>query len=346
MTLELVDPLSEPRWNQWVSAWPEASFFHGVEWFQVLSECYGYRARNLVWKQAGQLRGLLPMMEVASILTGRRGVSLPFSDECRPLVSEGAGLEGLLDPMRALGKRCGWKYLELRGGAEAIPGAVAVERYLAHRLALKGSEDEQFRNIESAQRRNVRKARREGVAIERLQTEQAIRSYYELHCQTRKRQGVPPQPRRFFLSLHRHAIARGRGFVLLANHGGRPVAGGVFLHANGNAIFKFGASDPSVQHLRANSLLMWEAIVHLRRLGARELSFGRTDSGHTGLLRFKRSWGAAESTLDYRRIGLCESAGCETTTGRGEAGIAAGLLKRMPVPILQALGHVLYRHAG
>jgi hypothetical protein len=46
--------------------------------------------------------------------------------------------------------------------------------------------------------------------------------------------------------------------------------------------------------LRANNLVMWEAIRWFSRNQFRSLHFGRTDQVQEGLMQFKRGWGAED----------------------------------------------------
>ena len=113
---------------------------------------------------------------------------------------------------------------------------------------------------------------------------------------------MPPQPFRFFQNIYEEIISRGDGFVVLAKLASRSIAAAVFFEFNGNAVYKFGASDESQQYRRANNLVMWEAIKRLAQRGCRTLHFGRTELGNEGLRRFKRGWGAIEEVIPYCRF--------------------------------------------
>src|SRR4030067_2728900 len=91
---------------------------------------------------------------------------------------------------------------------------------------------------------------------------------------------------------------------MLASYKDRIVAGGVYFHYGGKAIYKYGASNRAYQHLRANNLLMWEAVRWCYRQGCKSFCFGRTEPGNHGLLQFKSGWGANEHTIRYYRYGL------------------------------------------
>ena len=64
-----------------------------------------------------RIQGLLPIMEVDSWLTGRRGISLPFTDECEPLCTHPAACPGLFEEVMRHAEARDWKYMECRGGS-------------------------------------------------------------------------------------------------------------------------------------------------------------------------------------------------------------------------------------
>jgi lipid II:glycine glycyltransferase (peptidoglycan interpeptide bridge formation enzyme) len=346
MNVEFVNPLLEGHWNEWLLEHEAATFFHTAEWARVLTESYRYPVHYGVLKEAEHAVGLLPLMEVASAFTGRRGVSLPFSDECAPLLRVGMTLDSIVESVRALGRLRGWDYLELRGEAGSLPDAVCSDEYKVHHLVLERSEELQFKKLSDSHRRNIRKARKAAIEIHRLRTRDAMDAYYELHCLTRQRQGLPPQPRRFFHAIHEAVITRGHGFVQLARFNGEWIAGAVYLHFGLKAIYKFGASNPAFQHLRPNNLVMWEAIRYLSEAGLTELSFGRTDPLNRGLLQFKRGWGVKEVTLRYYRIGLRKNVPLRKTDRGYRNGIVSKIMRHLPIALLRLLGILAYRHMG
>src|SRR4029077_14187179 len=148
-----------------------------------------------------------PLMEARSPLLGCRGVSIPFTDECPPLTSTGISASALAQEALAEGKARGWKYWEGRSGFVETPGAGSV-RFYGHCLPLAGDGEQLFGRCESSVRRAIRKAERGGWRFKTSSSESALWSYYELHCQTRKKHGLPPQPYFFFENLRSHLLAR------------------------------------------------------------------------------------------------------------------------------------------
>ena len=343
MTVSILYPLSYPSWDSLLESSSQTTFFHTAAWARVLSESYGYKPLYFTILDSGKLAGLIPVMEIDSFLTGKRGVSLPFTDICHPIADSADTFQELLDEVVAYGRKAGWKHIELRGGSGFLDGAPASAEHFTHLLNLNGDEGSLIKSFRESTGRNVRKAEREGVEIAFGHTREELAAFFRLHCQTRKHHGLPPQPWSFFEKIHAHIIAPEKGFVVLASYQGRPVAGAVYFLHRERALFKFGASDRNFQHLRANNLVMWEAIRWFSRNQFRSLHFGRTEPENQGLLQFKNGWRAAEGKVAYYRINLRENVFSADADGIKSS---YSFCKVLPIPVLRLAGRILCRHVG
>jgi lipid II:glycine glycyltransferase (peptidoglycan interpeptide bridge formation enzyme) len=127
----------------------------------------------------------------------------------------------------------------------------------------------------------------------------------------------------------------------MAKHDEAPVAGAVFVQFGRKGVFKYGASDRRVQHLRANDLVMWTAIRELARNGADSLHFGRTSVSNEGLRRFKLGWRPEEYKIQYLTYDFRQSA---FVRSRDRAyGWHNRLFGAMPVWVARIAGSLLYR---
>jgi len=339
----MINPLEDSAWDSKITTMPEATCFHSSGWARVLHDSYGYTPCFLATRRSDGLIGsVLPLMEVSSLLTGRRGISLPFTDYCDPTASHGREAELLVEAALLHARERRWRYVEFRASMGIPQQAPASVRYLAHQLDLRPGEDEIWAGLNGATRRSVRKARAYGVKVFTDASDAAVREYYRLHCLTRKRLGVPPQPRGFFSHLRRHLVERDLATVFLASHCGRTIAAAIFMHFGGRVIFKFGASDIAFQHLRANNLLMWEAIRHFAAQGMRDLHMGRNEIGNHGLRRYKLGWGTTESELAYHRY--VPARGKFVTDGNPQRSWHHATFRSLPLPVSKIIGSWVYAH--
>ncbi|WP_236015197.1 lipid II:glycine glycyltransferase FemX [Geomonas anaerohicana] len=217
------------------------------------------------------------------------------------------------------------------------------KRFVQHTLPLLKDEATLQGRLRKSAARNILKASKEGVQVEISDELDEVLSFYRLHCLTRRRQGQPPQAKKYFVQLHKHLIAKGLGFTALARHGENIIAGLICLHYGSNAIYKYGASDEQYQSLRANNLLFWEMIKKCANGGFTRLSFGRTDLENNGLMIFKDGWGGERSELYYYRYDFHSETFLPQT--KGLHGYEE-LFKKLPISLLRLVGTLGYRHMG
>jgi CelD/BcsL family acetyltransferase involved in cellulose biosynthesis len=284
------------------------------------------------------------MMEVNSWLTGRRGISLPFTDECAPLCADADSFCRLFREVQEHAGARAWKYLEFRGGRPWFGDAPASASFFGHHLHLDAGETALWSGVRGAVRQAVRKAEQSSLTVEFSQDLGAVKDFFRLLCQTRRRHGLPVQPFRFFESIHRHVLSRDEGWVVLARQGKVPVAGAVFFHFGKTAIYKFGASNETFQKLRANNLVMWEAIKWHSRRGFGLLDFGRTSMKNEGLRRYKLGWGTQERRIDYFRYDR-RKAGFVTARDRS-SGWHNRIFRMLPISLSRLIGAAAYRHVA
>ena len=358
----VVDPGEVPDWDQRLLAHPDATIFHSAAWAGVLRQAYGFSAHYVVQENRGERVALLPLMETRGLLGTRRGISLPFTDSAPMLLPSGDSAEeiswkgnnvpesgpntsaGLVAQARRLGRTRSWRSIEFRPAGRSGASGSASVRFLSHEVSLQPSEAAQRDLCLPATRRTLRQAQSSPLTVTVGTDRSFISAYYRLHCETRRRQGAPPQPFAFFLALERQLLARNLGFVVLAIQGARPVAGAVFLKFGRRAVYKFGASDTSSLAFRPNQLVMWTGLRHAAELGCTSLDFGRTSMDNLGLRQFKMGWGAVESHLAYQCYDI--QTGQRVFLGDRTHGWQSRLFGRLPVWAGRLAGTFLYRFAA
>lgn len=336
--------LTDPCWGHFVARHPEATAFHHPAWAQLVAGCYGFRGFALAVRDAtGAVAAGLPMAEIRHLRTAPKWVSLPYTDYCPPLAPGPREQRELASALERASRAAGVRRVEVRG---PLAGSAAGATALRHVLALHRDPAQVYAGFHRSQvQRNIRRAEREGLTVRQAtRPEDLTGTFYGLHLRTRRRQGVPIQPRRFFRLLWEKAISTGLGSVLIVEASGRPIAAAVFLSWNGTVIYKFGASDAGAWSLRPNHLLLWHAIRASCEQGYRWLDFGRTEAVQAGLRDFKLSWGAAEEPLVYRTLGGKQE---PAATGEGMATRALGpVIRHGPLLLCRAFGEALYRYVA
>jgi len=343
-SIQIIDPTRYDGWDDLILSHSDYSFFHSSGWAEVLYKSYGYTPLYFTVFQNGRISALLPLMEVNSLLTGKRGVSLPFTDYCGPIINGNIQIQDLLDYIIEYGKKCYWKSLEIRNGNNLLPLTLPSITYLGHALSLSEKEDQIFSGFRDSTKRNIKRALKEGVEVGIFTSFDSVKEFYRLHCLTRRDHGLPPQPYRFFKNIYQYVISKGSGIVVLTSYQSKYIAGAVFFHLGRKVLYKYGASDRRYQHLRANNLVMWEAIKWYSQNGYKSLCFGRTEPENQGLIQFKSGWGTTEQQINYYRYDFRKELFISTQSR--VIGFYNKIFRKMPIPLLKKFGSILYKHTG
>lgn len=333
--------LTDPRWTDLAANAADATPFHHPAWSGVLSETYGFTAFGLALLEGGRAVAGAPCLEVRTLTRRRRWISLPFTDECAPIEREPGARDRFQAALADGAHELGAPSLEVRSDIPELTWGRTADA-VTHVLPLEADlAAVRSRFSRSQVIRNIARAEREGVTVHTARSGADVAAFLDLHLRTRRRQGVPMQPRRFFDLLRRDVLDAGMGSIVLASSGGVPVAGALFLSWNGTTIYKFGASDPESWPLRPNHLIFWTAIQEAVARGDHRFDFGRTDLDNAGLRAFKRGWGGVERPLVTSVLGDAHGH-APGVSGR----VLGAAIRGGPDWVCRGVGSALYRYAA
>jgi len=346
-----IQPLRDARWDALLERHPSASVFHSRAWLEALRRTYGYEPIAYTTSAPGApLNDGLALCRIESWLTGRRLVSITFSDYCEPMLRRPEELQFFVQKLQEESDTGLWRYIEVRpleALCASIPSGCATAKYTLHRLNLKPDLQTLFLGFhKDSIQRKIKRAEREGLTCQTGTTESILGAFYRLLTITRRRHGVPPQPKIWFRNL---IECFGPALqIRLAFKGRIPIAGMLTIQHKDTLVYKYGGSDTLFNNLGSMHSLYWESIRHAKALGLTTFDLGRSDAHQSGLIRFKTRWGATLTNLQYFRFTPSNHPmhwfEPEGTTWETRA--AKNLLAHTPAFVLPVLGKILYKHIG
>jgi len=347
-TVQQLQPLQDPRWDEFVSRAQNSSVFHTRAWLEALRRTYGYEPVVYTTSPAnGALENGLLFCRVKSWFTGDRLVSVPFADHCDPLARDSEEILRLVSAVERDVLQNRMDYLELR---PRCPLRVEISLsnseyvYCFHQLDLSRDLDTVFHSFhKDSTQRKIKRAQREGLDYEEGRSDPLLDAFYPLLVLTRQRRQVPPQPKRWFQNLM--ACMGDRLKVRVASIHGRPIAAIVTLRHKDTLVYKYGGSDARFHNLGAMHLLFWKCIQEAKQEGVRVFDLGRSNVGDGGLITFKDRWGGERSTLTYSRHGRPGRFEYRPD-GNWTERLAKQAAAHLPRPLFVYVGELLYPHLG
>lgn len=345
MRIASLDPRTDPIWETLLDE-HRTCVFNSPAWLRVLSDTYNWDPRALVlFDDDERARAGLSFCRIGDIM-GQRIVTLPFSDYCDPIAPD----------------RDSWRRLVDRLTLDACPFAIRclhnevpltderftlVKRAKWHGLDIGRDVGALWQDLDESTRRAIRKSEKDDLRVHMAARPEELRTFFEMHLGLRKyKYHMLAQPFRFFENIWRYFIETRNGWLLLASHQGRVVAGVLFLVWKDTLIYKFNASIPQDLCHRPNDRLIWEGIQQGKARGCTYFEFGLSDWDQDGLIRYKRKFGTEEKTISFLR---CEPDGAGRHDDNGARELLAGLTalfvdRTVPDPVTERAGQDLYRY--
>jgi FemAB-related protein (PEP-CTERM system-associated) len=283
-------------WDAFVSAQPDGSAYHRAGAVEIARRVFGlpvYFAS--VRDGSGSLRGILPLVEQASLAFGRFLVSVPYFTYGGILAEDGEAAGALAAAAGSLARERGARHVELRHRS-AVAGLALAERLdkVSLELALPATEAELAKQLGSKLRSQIRRAEREGVEV-RWGRGELVDEFYAVFARSMRDLGTPVYPRRFFGAVLDALPDAEIATVRLA---GRVQASALLVRHRDRVEVPWAAATPEGKRASANMRLYWELLRRAQAAGAAAFDFGRS-SVDSGTYRFKLQWGAAPRQLHW-----------------------------------------------
>jgi hypothetical protein len=327
---------ARPAWDAIAGSHPDTTLYHRGPWLEVLRRSFGVQPSLAMLTDASSTLAACLLAPGGNPIR-RRLISLPYSDFCPPLAVDDSSRDSLMSGLASLVPR---SRLEIRGAAAPAPWQVR-DHFQRWTLDLLRPFNAIERDADREVRRHMRRARAAAVSIDCSSSADAIDSFFRLQLESRRRLGVPSQPRQFFKVVQEVFAKLSSIEVWFASHHGVRVAGVVVLRDGDTLHAKWSARTAGAPD--GASHLIFMSIAEVYALRARALDFGRTDSRNRGLTRFKRELGAIAHPIPYSYLPMAPNLdSAESLTGLWR--IASRMWRTLPIPVARIVGNMTYRY--
>ncbi|MET0532698.1 MAG: peptidoglycan bridge formation glycyltransferase FemA/FemB family protein [Steroidobacter sp.] len=220
-SVELATPAHAAEWNAFLQHHPQGSFYHLFEWADINARALRNPSFNLIARDAGKIRGVLPLTLVASPVFGRVLCSMPFVNYGGPVAVDAAATDALVREARKRANELKVDYLELRC-ASAIETDMAVStRKISMHIELAPDPDTIWNKYASKHRTNIRRAQKNDLEV-RNGGPELLDVFYSVMEQSWRSLGTPFYARSYFETILKALPDHTRIFV--CSQKDRPVA--------------------------------------------------------------------------------------------------------------------------
>lgn len=329
------------RWNAFVFGCPDATFFHRIEWRDIMESVFRHRTHYLLAERDGQIVAVLPLVEVKSRLFGHAMTSLPFAVYGGIAGSDAEAVDALDEAADALSRKAGVQHLEYRNLTERHPEWPRQEVYVTFRKEILADEEANMLAIPRKQRAMVRKGIKNGLVSE---IDSNVDRFFALYSDNVLRHGTPALPKRFFETLMK-VFGQDCEVMTITSPEGKILSTVLTFYFRDEVLPYYAGDDLAARDLAANDFKYWEL---MRRAGARGyklFDYGRSKVG-TGPYSFKKNWGFEPLPLsyEYRLYKRDEVPQNNPLNPKYRAFIA--MWRRLPLAVANTIGPHIVRNLG
>jgi len=281
------------RWDAFVDACPEATFFHRSGWQEVIQQALGHKTWFYMAEQSGVIVGILPLAQIKSILFGHALVSLPFCVYGGIATTTEVAREALNQAAQSLARQLAVGHLEYRSINSHHSDWQSKELYVTFRKTIEPDEESNMLAIPRKQRAMVRKGIKAGL---RSEIDQDIERFFLAYSSSVHRLGTPVFSKKFFRLLKQ---VFGKDCEILTILQGEQVISSVLsFYFRDEVLPYYGGGTVTAREVAGNDFMYWELMRRACARGYRIFDFGRSKFG-TGAFDFKKNWGFEPQALHY-----------------------------------------------
>ena len=336
-----------PAWDEFAAAHPHGTFFHRAAWAGVLQAAFRHTPHYLVARQDGAIVGILPLVQVKTLLFGNSLMSTPFCVYGGPLAVDAEAARALDRAAIAIMQRLGVPVMEWRlrdpipeGWLDLSDWHAKDDLYVTFRKPIGPVDDANMKAIPRKQRAMVRKG------IDRGLTSVAgadVDTLHAVYAESVRNLGTPVFPRRYFRLLA-ETFASDMD-VIVVRDGDTPVSAVMNFYDRNEVLPYYGGGTSASRHVAGHDFLYWEVMRRAAARGCTGFDFGRSKLG-TGSFSFKKNWGFTPAPLLHRFRLAQGQAIPDHNPLNPKYALFIKAWKRLPLPVANLIGPHIVRGVG
>lgn len=329
------------RWDAFVLAQPQATFFHRAGWQTVIRDVFRHDTYFLYAESGGEIQGVLPLAHVNSRLFGNALTGLPFAVYGGAAAATPEAAAALEAEAQRLAVELGTDHLELRHIERRHTDWPVQELYVTFRKAILPKEEDNMLAIPRKQRAMVRKGIKNGLTSH---IDPTVDRFFALYADNVHRHGTPAMPKRYFQTLLK-TFGADCEVLTVCSAEGRPLSSVLSFYFRDEVLPYYAGDDEAARDLAANDFKYWELMRLACARGLKVFDYGRSKEG-TGPYAFKKNWGFEPTPLNYEyRLYKRESIP-QNNPANAKYKLLIATWRRLPIGVANWLGPFIVRNLG
>jgi FemAB-related protein (PEP-CTERM system-associated) len=339
--LSAQDAQAAARWDAFVLACPQATFFHRAGWQRIIEEVFRHESHFLMALRDGVIEGVLPLARVKSWLFGHSLVGLPFAVYGGVAALNEEAAQALEAEAQRIAQAAGVEHLELRHVQRRHSDWPLQDLYVTFRKPILAEEEANMLAIPRKARAMVRKGIKHGL---RSEIDPGVDRFFALFADNVHRHGTPALGKRYFEALRR-VFGADCEVLTVVTAEGKPLSSVLSFYFRDEVLPYYAGDDEAARDLAANDFKYWELMRRACARGLKVFDYGRSKVG-TGPYQFKKNWGFEPTPLHYEYRLYKREAIPQNNPNNAKYKLLINTWRRLPLGLANWLGPHIVRNLG
>jgi len=330
--IKTLDVANYSRWDDFVQASIDSTFFHQAGWKEVIERAFGHKTFFLYVENDGKITGILPLVHINSLFFGNTLVSIAPCVYGGIVANDEQSYLKLDNEACRLAEKLGVDCLEMRNRVQKTPNRPYKKLYVSFRKELNPDVENNFLAIPRKQRAMVRKGIDAGLTSV---IDSNIDRIYRAYSESVRNLGTPVFSKKYFQTLK--DVFAEQCEVLTVEHNGQLIASVMSFYFKDEILPYYGGGTDLARELKGNDFMYWEVMRRAVEKGVKIFDYGRSKIG-TGSYSFKKNWGFTPEPIFYEFYLVNSSSVPDINPLNPKYQIFIAAWKRLPLTVSQWVG--------
>lgn len=339
LTVQKLTQDLECKWNEYALK-SNASIYHDTRWMHLIKKIFGHDCHYHIALENGVVVGILPLVQLKSLLFGNFMVSMPYFNYGGAIANNKLIENNLIRNAIENASVLGVKHIEFRDtNARENSWSLRTDK-VNMILELPETAELLGNDIGSKKRSQIRRPIKEGVECV-IGGIELLDDFYRVFSINMRDLGTPVYSKAFFSEMLRVFSRQTKIVILRLN--GKPISAAFLIGNKEQLEIPWASTIKEYNRISPNMLLYWEVLRNAIESGYRKFDFGRSTI-NSGTYRFKKQWGATPKQL-YWHYWLADGSEIpKLNPDNKKYKLAIKAWQHLPIAVSNLLGPVIIKN--
>ena len=294
MEIRLATEQDAPDWDCYVKQHELGTFFHLFGWNRVIDKSFNHPCFYVLAMDEQQICGILPLVEVKSLLFGHALVSTPFC-VYGGVIADSQQIQKQLEQFACqLAEKLQVDYLELRYKEAQESSLLLKQAHTTFGWTIPDNNDDILAKVKKKQRAVIRHAFKNNLSAE---YHSDIDCFYQIMSQSYRNLGTPIFSKKYFQNLMAE-FADDVDVLVIKDEDNRPATAVMNFYFNEQVLPYYGGGNADSRKVKAADFMYYQVMCDAVKKGYTWFDFGRSKND-SGPFKYKKNWGMDAQPLHY-----------------------------------------------